>query len=200
MGNGLEKGRAWIAQINEKNPYYLVVAIFIVILIIFYLFPLQFQLKTLQSLNPRLESLSREVETTRSNIQRVHQYERELTRLQQQYEKLRKRIKSKADVPFLLENISRIAGQHGVKIEQIMPQTAIDEPVLEDDTGKYFSVPIVMEAQSGYHGFGKFLNALERKGVFLRLPSFSVVGQDANPRMAKVFLTMELVIYEQKDP
>jgi len=107
-----------VNKINEKNPSFLLAGIFTVILVVFYLFPLQFQLKTLQAINPKLEELNRETTETRNNILRVTQYKKELSRLEEKYQNLQRRIKRKEDIPFLLENISRIADKHGVKIEQ----------------------------------------------------------------------------------
>ncbi|HOY09366.1 MAG TPA: type 4a pilus biogenesis protein PilO, partial [Candidatus Omnitrophota bacterium] len=110
-----------VNKINEKSPFFLMAGIFVVILGVFYLFPLQFQLKTLQAINPKLEELNRDVAETRNNILRVNQYKKELARLEDKYQNLQRRIKRKEDVPFLLENISRIADKHSVKVEQILP-------------------------------------------------------------------------------
>ncbi|HQO57101.1 MAG TPA: type 4a pilus biogenesis protein PilO [Candidatus Omnitrophota bacterium] len=185
-----------VNKINEKNPSFLLAGIFTVILVVFYLFPLQFQLKTLQAINPKLEELNRETTETRNNILRVTQYKKELSRLEEKYQNLQRRIKRKEDIPFLLENISRIADKHGVKIEQILPQTAINDPVLENNEGKYFSIPIVIEAESGYHPFGRFLNEMERDGIFLRLPNFSIETGREDQQTASINLAIELVVFE----
>jgi Tfp pilus assembly protein PilO len=185
-----------VNKINEKSPFFLMAGIFVVILGVFYLFPLQFQLKTLQAINPKLEELNRDVAETRNNILRVNQYKKELARLEDKYQNLQRRIKRKEDVPFLLENISRIADKHGVKVEQILPQTAMNDPVLESNEGKYFSIPIVIEAQSGYHQFGRFLNELEREGVFWRLPNFSIQTGVEDKQTASINLAIEMVVFE----
>ena len=185
-----------VNKINEKSPFFLLAGIFAVILVVFYLFPLQFQLKTLQAINPKIEELNREVTETKNNILRVNQYKKELSRVEGKYENLQRRIKRKEDIPLLLENISRIADRYGVRIEQILPQTAMNDPILENNEGKYFSIPIVIEAQSGYHQFGQFLNELEREGVFLRLPNFSLQTGIADSQMVSINLAIELVVFE----
>ncbi|MFA5260351.1 MAG: type 4a pilus biogenesis protein PilO [Candidatus Omnitrophota bacterium] len=185
-----------VNRINEKNPSFLLAGIFTVILVVFYLFPLQFQLKTLQAINPKIAELNREVAETKNNILRVSQYKKELSLLEDKYQNLQRRIKRKEDVPLLLENISRIADKCGVKIEQILPQTAMNDPVLENNEGKYFSIPIVIEAQSGYHQFGQFLNKMERDGIFWRLPNFSIQTGVEDSQTASMNLAIELVVFE----
>ena len=196
MGDVKDQMGSMVNKINEKNPFFLLSGIFTVILVVFYLFPLQFQLKTLQAINPKIEELTREVTETKNNILRVNQYKKELSRLEDKYQNLQRRIKRKEDIPFLLENISRIADKHGVKIEQILPQTAMNDPILESNEGKYFSIPIVVEAQSGYHQFAQFLNELEREGVFLRLPNFSIQTGIEDSQTVSVNLAIELVVFE----
>ncbi len=185
-----------VNKMNEKNPFMVIAGVFTVILVVFYLFPLQFQIKTLQTVNPKIEELTNDVTETKNNILRVNQYKKEVANLESKYENLQRRIKQKEDIPFLLENISRIADKHGVRIEQIMPQTAIDEPLLENDEGKYFSIPIIIEAQSGFHNFGMFLNQLEREGVFLRLTDYSIQTGIDDPHLCLINLSIELVVFE----
>jgi type IV pilus assembly protein PilO len=193
----IEKFRGLINKVNEKNPYYLLIALLFCILIVFYLFPIQFQFAALQAISPKITQMRQDLETTQNNIQRKKQYQDELQRHTNRLEDLRRRIKRKEEIPLLLENISRIAGQHGVSVVQLMPQTTLDEPILENKDGRYFSIPIVIEAQSGFHQFGAFINELEREGVFLRLPRFSIAAGSANSRQQDIEMTMEVVIFEQ---
>ena len=199
MDSILDKIRRGVGKINEKSPYYLLGGILLVILIVFFFFPLQFQLASLQQLSPRIKTLTREVETTRNNILRTPQYQKELDRMRGRYEKLQMRIKKKHEIPLLLEKISRLASRNEVRIvEQDLPQMSLNQPILDKPEGQYFSIPIILELRCGYHEFGRFLNDLEREGVFLRLPQMTIEGDPSDPRVSRISLTLEVIIFEEK--
>jgi len=188
-----------VNKINEKNPYYLLLITIGGLCIVFYLFPIQFQGAALQALTPKVRDLGQDLENTRNNIQRIAQYQKELTQLKTKLDYINKKIKPKEELPALLEMISLIASKNNVKIEQVMPQTTAQKAVLDNSDGKYFAVPIVIEARSGYHDFGRFLNQLEQEGVFTDLSDFTFASEamDANRHLIK--MTMKTILLDKKD-
>lgn len=186
-----------IDRINEKNPYYIVIGICVAFLIADYFVILQFQLRSLGSLNPKITTLSQELTSVQNNIQRLPQFKQERERLQAELEKTNRKIRTKEEVPVLLENISLIANRNGVRIEQIRPDQAVDKPILTNEDGKYFSIPVVVEAASGYHHFGRFLNQLETEGDLVTIPDFMIASSDKDTQRHRIKLTINAVVFEK---
>jgi Tfp pilus assembly protein PilO len=107
------------------------------------------------------------------------------------------KIKSKEEVPMILENMSRIANKNNVRIEKLVPHPAI-EVLLENDEGQYLSVPIFIAAKSSYHNFGRFLNQLEVDEIFLNIPSFKIERQGNESAFHTVELKLDAIIFEKK--
>lgn len=186
-----------IAKINEKNPYYLIIGLLFVILILDYMLVMQFQLRTLSSLNPKIKTLAEEVTTTRNNIRRLSQYKEEIARLGGELERINQRIRRREEIPHILENISVLANKNGVKIEQIMPDTQLDEPILKNNEGQYFPVPIIIEAKSGYHNFGRFLNQMEEEGVLMNVSEFTIAANAQDMRWHSIKLTINTIVFDK---
>lgn len=195
----MEQFNKLITKINEKNPYYLLIGVLFLILIVDYLVIMQFQLRTLGSLNPKIKTLSEELSGTKNNIQRLSQYEDEIKKLNRQLGRFIRRVKGKEEIPQALENISVIANKNGVKIEQIMPDTSTNEPVLQNSEGQYFIIPVIIEAKAGYHNFGRFLNQMEEEGVFLNVADFTLAANLKEGRLHTIKLTVDTIVLEPRE-
>lgn len=193
----MEQASRIIARINEKNPYYVVIGIFIALLVVDYFLVLQFQMRSLNSLNPKITSLSQELQSAQNNIQRLPQFQQERDRLKAQLDKTNRKIRTKEEVPVLLENVSLIANRNGVRIEQVRPDRAIDKPILTNEDGQYFSMPVVVEASSGYHHFGSFLNQLETEGDLVTIPEFVITASDKDTQRQRINLTINAIVFEK---
>ena len=185
-----------VAKINEKNPYYLIIGVMVLLLVVDFFLFMHPQMKILMSLNPEITEMSRDIKTTENNIKRLPQYRTELTSLGAQIDVINEKIKSREEIPMILENISRIASLNGVRIDQIVPNTGVIESVLKNDKGEYFAIPIVLEAKSGYHDFGRFMNQLEEDISYFQVPSFMITTNAANPRKHNIQLTINAVVFE----
>src|SRR3989338_6858634 len=97
-----------IQKINDKNPYYTLIAGFVIVLVIDFFLLFQFQLSNLRSLNPKLTSLSQDLKSARGNIKNMEKYRSEIKGLMVRREDINSRIKSKEEIPLILENISRL--------------------------------------------------------------------------------------------
>jgi Tfp pilus assembly protein PilO len=193
----IEQINQGVMKINEKNPYYLLIGLLVAILIIDYIAVMQFQLRTLSSLNPKIKSLSEEVTSTKNHIQRLAQYQTEIKRLNEKLNRFTLLVRGREEIPRALENVSIVANKNGVMIQQIMPDTNLGEPALKTKEGRYYVIPISLEAKSGYHNFGRFLNQLEAEGVFLNIADFSIASNPKDIRPHNIKLTIDTIILEQ---
>lgn len=186
-----------IAQINEKNPYYLLIGVLVLMFVLDYLLVVQFQLGVLNKLNPKVTAKAQELTEAKKNIEQMGVYVQQVKALKEKRNQVSYRIKTKEEIPLILEHISRTANKHGVKVEQMMPSTSSQKEVMKNNEGKYYSVPISVEAVSGYHQLGRFLNDLEFGEEYLAFPRLSVFQNSANPGQHNVDLTIMAVIFEK---
>ncbi len=184
-------------RINEKNPYLFLIGLLVTILVLDYFCIMQFQIKVLSSLNSKTHSLAQDLKTNKDNIARLDQYRKELNKLNEQLEKIGHKMKSKDEIPLILENITRMADENGLKIDQIMPGTMALESLLKNNEGQYFLIPVVMEAQGGYHDFGRFLNQLEKEEVLFTIPYFTISANNNDPFQHLIKLTINAIIFEK---
>jgi len=199
MGNQLmDKISELISKANEKNPYYVICGFLVLLLLVDYFCVLQFQIGALNSLSPQIATLSNDIHTANTNIQKSPQYRTDLKFLKEKLNKVNLKIRSKEEVPLILENISRIANKNGLKIEKIIPQTAEADPILKNEDGQYFSVPIDIEAKSSYHDFARFINQLETEEIFLMIPEISILKNNDDMMHHSIVLLINAIVFEKK--
>jgi len=190
-----EKISALIEGMDEKQRYYVFAGALLLVFLLFYFVLMKPQLDSLSEISPKIKILEDDIVRTENNILRVPQFKEEVEKLKKDINLISYEIRSKEEVPLILENISKIANRNGVKIDQIMPITQDQEMLLEESDRRYFSLPILIEASAGYHDFGRFLNQIEAESNFLKVYSFAIaskVGSKSN-----VFkLTLSAIIYE----
>ena len=98
----------------------------------------------------------------------------------------------------LLEELSEVAIESGVKILSIkpitMPETAADK------SGIYRQVPISIEAKCGYHDLGLFIQKLESLDRFMKISDIYLESNksDAIRHNAKLEITTYTLIKEEK--
>ena len=186
-----------VNQINQKNPFYTLIGLMVIIFLVAYFGAIQFQLATLRSMNPKIGTLAEEIKTAKNNIQRLPQFQMEITKLSEKLNKLKDKIKNKDQVPEILENISRVAGSNNVRIDQLIPNTSVGDPILKNNDGKYYAVPIVVEGLGSYHEVGRFINELETEQMFLQISNFSMGADETDPMRHRIKLTINAIVFEK---
>ena len=188
-----------ISKVNDKNPWIVVFVAIGLILAIYYVVFLQGKLKELTEITTTIDNSRQALDVTKNDIQRYVQYQEELKNLQRKLETLSKKIKSKEEIPGALQNLSQLSSKNGVKIEQLMPDTDRGKVLLKNNEGKFVAVPVIIGAKSTYHNFGRFLNALERQGIFSGVADFGLMvnPDDSNQHLVK--LVLNIIIYEVAD-
>ncbi len=185
-----------VSKINEQNPFLIVGIASGVIAVVFYFVFFQSKIRETTALSAEIGNLSQSLEQTKSNLQRISQYNQELANLRVKIESFNKKIKSRDEIPVALENLSRLASDNGVKIEQMMPDEARSEVVFNNAEGNFVAIPIVIGARSSYHDFGRFINKLEAAGIFLGITDFGIAANSADSNQHLIKLVLRLVIFE----
>lgn len=186
-----------IGKIDKKYRYYILVGILLFIFLLDYLILMRPQLVTLTKISPEVKILSQDMEKSRGDIEKIGFYQNEAQRIRTALAQTGQRVRSKEEVSRILEQISRIANQNNIKIDQIMPFAEDQKELLKDGKRTYFALPILVEARSGYHDLGRFLDSLEKDDLFLSLTEFSVVaGEDL--RYHKLKMNLQAIVFEEE--
>lgn len=129
-------------------------------------------------LTPLLQNVSRlgqELRTVRSQLREVEQAIVQEPQLRQQYQRLadetakwRAALPAEDELPAVIERLSEVAGQTGVKIQLITPQRPLQgpsgsagQPAGSQSPVLYKEIPIAIDALAGFHQLGTFLSRIE---------------------------------------
>lgn len=184
-----------IEHIDQKGWSYIFAGALFLFFTLDYFLLMKPQLGTLMKINPEIKLLSDQMNRAKNDIQRLSFFREEIKRLNKDIGVLQQKVKTKDSVSQILKNISLIAESNGVKINQIMPVLQDQELLLESGENKYYFIPIQIEAKSGYHNFGRFINQLENQEPYLTLGIFSVTG-DNEVKEYKIKLLLKAVVFD----
>ncbi len=129
-----------------------------------------YYLYLLQPLAGAVVRLSQQVREASKQVQQMEQLMAQATNIQQEYAglqtsvaQLRDQLPSEDALPTVIEWISELASQTGVKILSIFPQRSAQplEPNTQVSLGLYKAVAIEIDALSGFHQLGMFLSRVE---------------------------------------
>lgn len=185
-----------IAKINEKNPYYLIIGVLVFFLLMDYFLFMRFQLGVLRTLGPKRSEIADGFRQFETNRARVDKYRKDVVLLDKKLVALEGRIRTIEQIPAILEELSRAANRNKIFVEQILPDTNLGDPVLKNTDGQYYLMSVVIEAKSGYHNFGRFLNELEETGALMKISQVNISSNVANPRQHQIKLEVRAVIFE----
>jgi len=192
----LDKYLAKLQDMDQKNWYYMLAGLLILVFVLDYFILMKPQLGTLAKINPEVKILSDNLKRTKTDIERIMEYKGQIQKLKEGVDALRLRVRTKQEVPIVLEKISRIANKNRVKIDQIMPNPLQQKVLLEGNDKTYFDLPIIIEARSGYHDFGRFINELENDDIFFKVDGFTIAAMPGS-QLNAVQLTLKTIVVEE---
>ena len=91
------------------------------------------------------------------------------------------------ETPALLEDLSKLAQQSGVKITSLEPY----ERKSGSSKALYMPLPLLMKASAGTHEFGAFLARLENGKTFFNVTDLRIAANPLNERKHAIELSME---------
>jgi Tfp pilus assembly protein PilO len=190
-----DKISAVFAKVEGNNRYYVFVGILFVFFLLDYFLLMSPQLAALRKIKPEIKTLSDNIKKTKEDINKLNTYKTDLENASKKFAEANLKVKSREEISVILEYIANIANETGVKIDQIMPDTLGQELLTENNQRKYFDLPIYMEARSGYHDFGRFLNKIEQNDISLRVGTFTIVVTN-DTRLHSIKMTFKATIFE----
>lgn len=153
-----------------------------------------FQRGMLDALSLNNQNLKGDIERLKNDLLRIDQMKASLEQSRAQLESMNMKVRGVAEVSPILEDVSRIARGAGIKIEQLTPQSELGQSLVTSGAVKYYALPIVVQASSGYHMFGRFMNDLESAKLFFTLSSFSMETRQNDPQERSFSAVFKVVL------
>ena len=171
---------------NKKKLMVLVGVIAILIVVVYFNFILAPQtMWVIKSVSNMSKSRS-DLANARADITKIEKLRTDMTSFEEKVDKYEKMLPAEQEIPSLLENLSAMARNSGIKIVGITPVVSKDEKV--DKNRIYKEIPILISAKSGYHELGRFLSALENADRFMKVADMEIKSNTTSPKKHDVEL------------
>jgi Tfp pilus assembly protein PilO len=169
-------------------------ALLIIVLDVFFLvLP---QIGSIADTNDQIKKMSDDTQQVLSDKQRISLIKKNLQASRDQLKALSAKVRRIQEVPVILSTISGIAKEHGVKIDQLVPEYNHLEVLNPSPEGKYFALPVLIKARCGYHNFGHFLNKVENGDLSYVMKDFIIQNDDKSPNIHLFSLTIKIILVE----
>ena len=155
------------------------------------------QFEGINSLGKNIAMLKTEIDTLATNKQRIASLRQQIDEKLIRRDAFNALVYPKAEVPAVLKKILSLAAQSGVKIDQIMPNEGKQEVLVQNEDGKYYGLTVFIQAQGGFHEFGKFLLKLEQQNVFWALDRLTFTSDSKNSKWYMVTISMKVITQEK---
>jgi Tfp pilus assembly protein PilO len=97
-----------------------------------------------------------------------------------------KRFVASDAMPQLLENLSKMASESGIRITSLKPNESA-----KAETPGFARVPIRVNAAGGGHELGRFLAKLESAGTFFKITNLKITADEAEPKRHRIEIDVE---------
>jgi len=185
-----------LEKVEGNNRYYVIIGILAFFLLLDFFILMRPQLAQLKKINPQIKKVSGKINNAKSDMRKLDEYRETLEKLSSKFNQANLKVKSRDEIPVILEHIANVARDTGVKIDQIIPDTLDQELLTQNEQQKYYDLPIYIEARTGYHNLGRFLNKIGQSDISLRIGAFSITATSDN-RYHLVKLTFRTTVFEE---
>lgn len=184
-------------QLDIKIRYAIFAGLLVLIFVLDFFTILGLQLGGLHKVDEDNLTMKQNIERLKADSQRVNQMKASLENSRSQLEALNVKIRPLEEVSSLLEDISKVAVDSGVKIEQLTPQSEPPQALISTGPMKYYSLPVVIQATSGYHVFGRFMSQLESANLFFTVSNLTIEDRNGDANSHNVSATLKFVLSEK---
>ncbi|NTV29389.1 MAG: type 4a pilus biogenesis protein PilO [Candidatus Omnitrophica bacterium] len=193
----LDRNLVKMKAMDPKVLYVLFGVGIVVLLVIDFFVLLSPQISGLMAQNKKNTELQAQIGKLQEDKQHISQFQKGLADMKTKAADFDRMVYSKDDVPVALKNISTLANEYGVKIDQLVPQRQSEEQLVKNEEGVYKSMAIFVGARSGYHEFGRFLNGMEKGNMFWRLDELVFSADDMNPQKHIIKMVIRILVLEK---
>jgi len=186
-----------IKELDSKYLYMILTAVIGVIVLVDFATFMRLQTGWIASLDKDISLMNTNMAELGMNNKRMDQFtaQRELAR--RKLKNLEAMVFRKDEVPVVLKDISSIANDCGIRIDQLTPQALSAKPVVENSSGKYYTMDILIRIRTGYHRLGKFLNQMELRHLFWQIDELAINVDPKDPLREEVKMKLRILVLEK---
>ncbi len=185
-------------EMTKQLSYVLIGFMIIFIVIADFFLIMKPQLRALASLRKKIVETSQGVKETKDNLQRLPALREEIVKLKEKLGSVENSILPREEAIMMVDKISRLAAKSSVRINQIAPLSNAETKVLSNEQGEYFSLPIALSAEGGYHEIGTFFYNLENDETFMSIDNFEIMKDAGSAKKNIVTVTVNVFIVKKK--
>ena len=149
-------------------------------------------------------TLNRQVSGAREDLRLLQASTTNEGALREQYEQVSEAVKSlrrllpaEEEIPTVIEHLSGLASETGIKIQAIFPQRVLEplapigkEGVAASAPIVYREIPIQIDALAGYHQLGTFLSLVESSEKPMQIATLTISANQKEPKRHLVKLLL----------
>ena len=134
---------------------------------------------------PELSAVKQDLHSMQDDFKNREQIEKSWAKAKESLTDKEKMFIAPNEIPALLENLSKLAQDSGVKILTLKPETSAP------DGSNYQKVPIKISGLAGAHEFGRFLARLEGGVTFFRVTDVKIQNTQSDIHRHSIDLSIE---------
>ena len=187
---------------EKRQPLILYVLIGAIIVVGYFYLYVRPRMKALGQLLPQVSRLKQDVSLARSAIANIDNFKMEITSLRNELGRYEASLPSKKNIASILDHLSKIASETGVKIVGIgeLKEAEGKVPELKGAQQPYSEVSIGINLKSGYHQLGSFINKVESSARLMKLRDIEIKVDPRTPNEHNVKLIVSAFVLEGEKP
>lgn len=129
---------------------------------------------------------------------KIKEAKEQIEELKQQINYYEAKLPTEKDIPQILQYLSQIANESGVKLLRIEKFKEVQE---EKEQTLYVTVPLSLDVKGGYHSIGRFVNKIETAQRFMKVQDFEIKKDKKTPleHQANILLYTYMLYKEEPE-
>lgn len=185
--------------ITEKDKQIVGLTIFTIFIVGDLVFGLGWQYRSLSKYNRKVNIKKQAIGALENDIRNLDRYKQEINDLDEKINNFEFLVKDEKEVANLIENISNLADNSGVKIKQIKPLIGRSNlKTVEVKDGKFSEVEIQILGESDFHQLGSFVSRIESAKTFFRVSSLEIETDNKNYYIQNIKLSLRTFVNREE--
>ena len=191
----IQLGRLKDLKIDKSKRETMLILIFGYVLFVFFYYQILLKVKIseLSLLVPETKRLTEDIKNTAEDLKHEDILKKRYENMEKEISTYENKLPAEREIPLLLEEVSGMAKDSYVKISAINPVTT-SQPQEKDASKVYQRIPILINAKSGYHELGAFINRLEKAKRFMEVSDINIQTEMPNFRRHDVELVVSTYV------
>ncbi len=185
----------FLKKAKKQDVMVLGIAVCLFVFIGYYFFFLSPVITKFLSVFRDVSRVQSRIDKAELSISRTHVIKKEIDELKAKADFYSNKLPKEEEFPEVLENLSEMARNTGVKITKIIPVKETEGSFEASPNADIYSQQrILIDAQCGYHQLGTFIAELENAERFMEVSDIQISSTTLNPKRHNVQLVVKTFI------